>query len=336
MNEATRVWGADEVLEMSRTYQAAAVIAAAADLEVFDRLHPAGALAEELAATAACDARGMRVLLDALAALGLLHKSAEHYTLAAGVAECLTRSGSASVLAMVQHQANCMRRWAHLAWAVKDGGCRRDLASIRGEQADEEAFIEAMDNISARVAPQVIQGIGDLGFRHLLDIGGASGTWTIAFLRARPGATATLFDLPEVIPMARRRLEAAGLADRVQLVSGDYRRDPFPPGADLAWVSAIVHQNSRLQNRSLFANAFSALCPDSRIAVRDILMERCRTRPVAGALFAVNMLVGTESGGTYTFDELREDLESAGFQEARLTRPDPGMNAVMSARKPAA
>ena len=89
--------------------------------------------------------------------------------------------------------------------------------------------------------------------------------------------------------------------------------DALPPGADLAWVSAIVHQNTRAQNRALFTAVFEALTPGGRIAIRDILMEEDRTRPVAGALFAVNMLVATQGGGTFTLAELREDLVAAGF-----------------------
>ena len=130
-----------------------------------------------------------------------------------------------------------------------------------------------MHNISAPNADQVIQAVQPLRFQHLLDIGGASGTWTIAFLRACPSAPATLFDLPHVIPMAQRRLAAAGLGQRVKLVAGDFMADALPPGADLAWVSAIVHQNSRAQNRALFANGVQALMPGGRIAIRDILME---------------------------------------------------------------
>jgi predicted O-methyltransferase YrrM len=142
--------------------------------------------------------------------------------------------------------------------------------------------------------------------------------------------------MPHVIPMARRRLAAAGLAKRVKLVAGDFTRDALPAGADLAWVSAIVHQNSRAQNRALFSKVIAALTPGGRIAIRDILMEEDRTRPVAGALFAVNMLVATEAGGTFTLAELREDLMAEGFAAVALARPDEAMNAIVVARKPGA
>jgi hypothetical protein len=104
---------------------------------------------------------------------------------------------------------------------------------------------------------------------------------------------------------------------------------------DLAWVSAIVHQNSRAQNRALFAKVFRALVPGGRIAIRDVLMAASRTKPVAGALFAVNMLVATEGGGTFTFDELREDLKTVGFARPTVLRRDVAMNSIVVAQKPA-
>ena len=129
-------------------------------------------------------------------------------------------------------------------------------------------------------------------------------------------------------------MTAAGLLGRARLVPGDYIRDALPTGADLAWVSAIVHQNSRAENRALFKKAFVALAPGGRILIRDIVMDSSRTRPPGGALFAVNMLVATPGGGTFTLGELEEDLASAGFRRARLLRRGEGMDSVVCAVKP--
>jgi precorrin-6B methylase 2 len=204
---------------------------------------------------------------------------------------------------------------------------------VHGEERDREAFIEAMDVINREAAAWLVDEIMPVDFTHLLDVGGASGTWTIAWLGANRGAKATLFDLPEVIPLAERRLGEAGMGDRVRLVAGDFYADPLPEGADLAWISAIVHQNSRAQNRDLFRKIHEALAPGGHILIRDIVMEDCRTRPAGGALFAVNMLSGTAAGGTFTFAELAEDLEASGFAEATQLREDEWMHAVVRARK---
>jgi precorrin-6B methylase 2 len=226
-----------------------------------------------------------------------------------------------------------MRRWVRLAEVVQTGRPVERRPSIRGEAGDEAAFIGAMEVVSAPVAPGIIDELGPPDFSHLLDVGGASGTWTIAFLRANPRATATVFDLPHVIPMAEERLSETQMSGRVRLLAGDFLADPLPTGADLAWVSAIVHQNSREQNRHLFSSVADALEENGQILIRDVLMDRSRTSPASGALFAINMLVATEGGGTFTFDELREDLEAAGFADVDLLRRDEWMNSIIRAVK---
>jgi hypothetical protein len=162
----------------------------------------AGAVAKKLR----IDARATAAILDVLTALGLLVKRGDRYFTPPAIAELLTENSSKSVLAMVRHQGNCLRRWVQLAEVAKSGKPAKRTPSIRGPAADEAAFIGAMDNVSGPIAKDVVSKLKSLHFTHLLDIGGASGTWTIAFLRAAASATATLFDLPEVIPLARRRL----------------------------------------------------------------------------------------------------------------------------------
>lgn len=327
-------WTSESVLALIWSFQPACVLAAAADLDLVDILTPQPLTAEATARELMADVRGTTILLDALVALQLLRKRNARYSVPRDVAKVLTRHGRKSVLAMAQHQANCLRRWAQLAQTVKTGHAPKRTPSMRGAAADTAAFIGAMDNISAPVADEVIKPLTKCSFRRLLDVGGASGTWTMALLRRRPRATAILFDLPDVIPLAKRRLVAAKFMERVRLVPGDFMRDPLPGGVDLVWISAIIHQNSRAENRTLFGKAFRSLVPGGQVAIRDILMMPDRTAPVAGALFAVNMLVGTNSGGTFTFDEVREDLELAGFVRARVVRRDEGMHSIVVASKP--
>ncbi|MGD1032467.1 MAG: methyltransferase [Opitutaceae bacterium] len=328
-------WSADRVLEVAKGYREAAVLAAAVDLEVFDALAGRRLTAAQIARRIRGDLRAATILLDVLAALDLLGKSGGRYAVPAAVARALTAGGTDSVLAMSQHHSNCMRRWAQLARVVRTGKPPACVPSVRGRRADAAAFIGGMHDLNSRASVKLVREIQPLPFRHLLDAGGASGTWTIAFLRANPKGRATIFDLPHVIPMARRRLRRLKLAGRVRLVAGDFFRDKLPEGADLAWISAIVHQFTRRQNRVLFRKVFQALEPGGRIAIRDVVMEASRTRPVSGALFAVNMLAGTAGGGTFTFGELEEDLRSAGFAGARLVHSGEGNDSVVIARRPA-
>jgi SAM-dependent methyltransferase len=273
-------------------------------------------------------------LADALAALGLLDKQGSCYQTPAALRPWLVADSPDSLLPMLLHQMNLVRTWSQLAPVVQTGQPARREASIRGAEADRAAFLGAMHSISAPVADALVARLGPPRFRHLLDVGGASGTWTLAFLRAVSGSRATIFDLADAIPQARARITQAGMLDRVALAAGDFYHDDLPGGADLVWLSAIVHQHSREHNRALFKKILAALTPGGRLLIRDVVMEPDRVQPVEGALFAVNMLVNTDSGGTFTLAEFAEDLAAAGFCPPQLLIRDAAMNSVVEARKP--
>jgi hypothetical protein len=330
-----RKYTADNLTELAREFQASSVLIAAAELDVFTSLHREPAGSEELARRIHGDPRATTILLDALASMKLLDKIGGVYAVPADLAGMLTETGDASILGILRHQGNCMRRWGQLAKVVLTGNCVRDQESVLGAAGDTASFIRAMHEISGRIAPALIESLGPLPFGHLLDIGGASGTWTVPFLQRCPGAKATIFDLPEVIPMAEDVIKAPGMKGRIRLVAGDYLTEDLPGGADLAWVSAIVHQHSREQNRTLFMKVFAALVPGGTILIREVVMDESRTTPIMGAFFAVNMLVGTPRGGTFTFDELREDLAAAGFVDVRLICKGEAMDSVVAATRAA-
>jgi len=322
-----------EILDLARLYQPACVLTSAAVLDVFSPLYVKPMNAEALAGKLGTDPRATAILLDALTALKLLIKQDEQYSVPEDAAGLLTEQSAENVLPMIRHMANAIRRWAELPKIVQTGKCPEIGPSIRGADDDMEAFIGGMNNISKPIAAGIMDKINPLRFRHMLDIGGGPGTWTIAFLNAVPEARATLFDLSAVVPIAKQQFAEAKLSDRVTLVGGDYNNDALPDGADLAWLGAICHQNSRRQNRDLFARVHTALGDDGVIVIRDVIMDSSRTSPVGGALFAINMLVATEAGGTYTFDEYREDLNAAGFGEVTLVHRDEFMSSLIRAKK---
>jgi len=124
------------------------------------------------------------------------------------------------------------------------------------------------------------------------------------------------------------------MLNRVTLVPGDFYRDELPHGHDLAFVSAIIHQNNLEQNLNLFRKVFLALTRGGRILIRDHVMEPDRTHPKAGAIFAVNMLLGTPGGTTYTYEEIKTSLLQAGFTNVRLLKRGEHMDALVEALKP--
>ena len=326
-------WTEEEILNIAKGYQKASLLFAAADLDIFSTLNKKPMTAKALSTELDTDYRATSVLLDALVAMALLTKQNAKYSVTPTAADLLCQTKPQTILPMVRHHANCLRRWLQLSQITKSGKPAELSPSIRGQAADNAAFIGAMENVSRPVADQIVEKLLPLSFRHLLDIGAASGTWTIAFLNALPKASATLFDLPDVIPMAKKRIAQARLSRRVKFVPGDFYSDDLPTGADFAWLSAIAHQNSRPQNRDLFAKICRALKPHGTLVIRDIVMEESRTQPPAGALFAINMLVATQGGGTYTFEEYQSDLLNAGFNDITLIARDEFMNSLIRAEK---
>jgi predicted O-methyltransferase YrrM len=324
----------DQILEMMAGFRPACVIGAAAELDLFTAIGQQALTLETIAEKVHGDRRAIRILLDAVAALGLLDKHDDLYEVPAALRPLLIAGSPQCILPMIWHSMAILRGWSQLAWTGRAGIPGPRTASIRGAEADRAAFVAAMHTVSGPIADGLVARMGPPQFRHLLDVGGASGTWTLALLRAVPGARATIFDLPDAIEQARARLQGSELADRVTLAAGDFYVDPLPAGADYAWVSAIIHQHSREHNRALFAKVFAALERGGRVGVRDIVMDASRTRPVFGALFAVNMLANTDSGDTYTLEEISADLQAAGFVEPRLAVPADDMQAVVEARKP--
>ena len=229
-----------------------------------------------------------------------------------------------------------MRRWCELSRVVKSGKPWKKGDTLRGAEGDRKAFIAAMHTANEASADQVVERFCQTfkgSIHHILDVGGASGTWTLAFLRQQPKLKATLFDLPDAIIQARERLMSGPFVGRVQLIGGDFYADELPQGADLAWVSAIIHQHDREHNRELFSKVHRALAAGGTIAIRDFVMEPDHTRPPAGTLFAINMLVGTETGGTFTFEEIAADLVAAGFRDATWLVKEETMNSIVIAHK---
>ncbi len=324
-------------------FKKTSVLAALAELDVATRLLQGGnaMTASELAKACACDERGMEALLDALGGLKYLAKENGKYSVPEDLQDALDSRSPTTCIPIMRHYACLQRSWSHLAWSVREGTPRPHEPSILGAEEDRVSFIMGMNSVATRLVKGVVDSLLACGVFPLpagsviLDIGGASGTYTEAFLKALPDTRAVLFDLPDAVVQAHKRFDPSPLAGRVQLVAGDFTRDDLPAGCDFAWISAIIHQMSRAESRSLYKKALAALNPGGLVAIRDFVVDETRTSPVAGTFFGVNMLVNTETGRVYSLSEISEDLAAAGFAEARLAVDVPSMCAIVTARKPA-
>jgi predicted O-methyltransferase YrrM/DNA-binding transcriptional ArsR family regulator len=322
--------GPEGILQMAQSFMECKILHSAAELNLFEILAENPLTAGEVAGRIGLDPHALSMLLDALAAMGLLIKRNEAY-LCEGAAARFLSDGPDSVLPMVRHMASLWARWSCLTDIVRGNNVEEFQFTRNHEEL--RAFIGAMHVVAAPMARRIVQTLDVTECRALLDVGGGSGSYTIAFLRAVPEMRATLFDLPEVIEMARERLSEEGLLGRVSLVSGSFHEQEFPAGHDLAMISAIIHSNSPEQNQDLYNKVFRSLNSGGRVLIRDYVMEPDRTYPRDGAIFAINMLVGTSGGGTYTYKEIEAGLLQAGFTGVRLLRPGEHMDAIVEGIK---
>jgi predicted O-methyltransferase YrrM len=322
-----------DVLQHARGFMTSRAILTAAELDLFTRLDQEAATAGELAATLQLDQRALTRLLDFLVTLGLFQKQSAAYRVTENGAHFSARHPT-SALAMLQHLNMLWDNWSYLTATVRDGNnpARRTVIGTASEE-DARSFIGAMHAIARRVAADIAAACDAQQFKRLLDIGGGSGAYTIAFLQKNPHLHAVLFDLPNVVPMAQQNIVSEGLQDRVTFAQGDFGKDELPGGCDLALLSAIIHQNGPQENIELYAKVHRALEPGGVLLIRDHIMDESRTKPPEGALFALNMLVNTSAGDTYTFGEVEEPLRQAGFSQVRLLRFGERMDCLVEARK---
>jgi SAM-dependent methyltransferase len=327
-------WNEKRLHEVSGAFQESRILLTAAQLDLFTKLELAPRTVDDLCDEEGWSPRGLAILMNALAALGMLNRSSDgHYTVHPSIKGLLVKGRQGSILPMVLHRGTMWETWSHLTEIVRTGTnpAHKDILSRSTE--DMEAFIGAMHVVGQKMADQIANSIDLKRFTRMLDVGGASGTYIMAFLRKAPHLTATLFDLPAVVEIARKRLTKNGFIDRVQIVPGDYNTDELPRGHDLVLLSAIIHSNSRDGNQRLFSKIHDALEPGGTILIRDYFLDSTRTVPPDGAIFAVNMLAATTDGTAHTFDDVLEDLTKAGFKDVRMIRDGYHMDQLVTAIK---
>jgi len=333
MNNVSRSPGPHEVMEDLRRYMGSRVLLTAAELDLFSQLDQAPGGSGELADKLGLEVRALTRVLDCLVTLGYLHKQSGSYQ-PTEAGRLLSSEHPRSVLPMALHLSHVWEGWSMLSETVRRGENPEMQPVTEKDEETCRAFIGAMDAIGTDLAEEIAASLPLPGWKRLLDIGGGSGTYTAAFLRANPELRGVLFDLPKVIPLAEDKLAQEGLRDRVELVSGDFYLDDLPGGCDAALLSAIIHQNSPQENFELFEKAFRALEPGGILIIRDHIMSEDRTRPPAGAMFAINMLVNTPGGDTHTFSDVQRELSRAGFENAELARSGEHMDCLVTARRP--
>lgn len=315
------------LMETLRAYQQSRTILTGVELDVFTALGR-GATAGTVARRIRSDRRGTEILLNALTALGLLRKRAGVFTNGATAAAFLGKGAPYDARMAILHTANQWRRWSEMTDCVRRGRPAKLPPMARRGTDWRDPFIAAMHaNASAR-APSLVAALDLVGARTVLDVGGGSGAYAIAIARAHPGVRAVVLDLPNVTPLTRRYIDESGVAARIDTRDGDYLRDGFGVGYDLVLFSAVMHINTPAENRLLLKKARAALNPGGRVAIHDSIMDDDKTKPASGALFALNMLVSTPGGNSYSRAEYAAWMRGAGFVKVRKV-PLPGPSDLM-------
>jgi SAM-dependent methyltransferase len=275
------------------------------------------ATVERVAQKIHADSRATEMLLNVLVSLHLLEKSGDTFRNTPSAARFFCEGSPDNARPALLHTANLWDRWSTLTDAVRAG---TSVATHTRDQQRVVAFIAAMDRNAKERAKAVVKAVGPDGVRRMLDLGGGSGAYSIAFAEANPELRSEVMDLAEVIPITQGHIRRAGLSERISTRVGDMLGDPLGERYDLILLSAICHMFSVEENRALFERAYRALVPGGRLVVQDFILEADKTSPRFATLFALNMLVGTRAGNTYSEAEYASWLQDAGFHEVRRVR----------------
>ncbi len=306
----------DDLNEMLRGFMSSRAMLTALELNAFTAVG-SGASAEQVAQKIHADSRAAEILLNVLVSLKLLEKKDGIFHNTPTSARFFCEGSPDNARSALLHTVNLWDRWSTLTDAVHAG------TAVSSRSRDSEgvvSFIAAMDRNAKERAASVVTAVGPAGIRRMLDLGGGSGAYSIAFARAISDLHSEILDLAEVVPLTQGHILQAGLSGRVTTRVGDMLRDPLGENYDLILVSAICHMFSVEENRSLFERAYRALAPGGRFVIQDFILEPDKTAPRFAALFALNMLVGTRSGSSYSEPEYTAWLRDAGFSEIRRVR----------------
>jgi SAM-dependent methyltransferase len=326
-------WTREKILETSGSFWLTCTLHAGVELDIFSLMGDGRMTAEEVARKLDGDPRGVTMLLNALTAMGLLVKQDGSYANSLESKSFLVKSSDQYSGYIIRHHHNLVSAWARLPEAVTSGKPVRQRSSYGGER-ERENFLMGMFNNAMAIAPQLAKEIDLSGRRHLLDLGGGPGTYAIHFCLENPQLKGTVYDLPATEPFARKTFERFGVADRVDFFGGDYLQDEIPGSYDVVWLSHILHSEGPGTCQEIINDAVAVLEPGGLILIQDFILSDSLDGPLFPALFALNMLVNTPRGRSYSEGKIREFLARAGVREViRLPFCGPSDAGIISGMK---
>jgi ubiquinone/menaquinone biosynthesis C-methylase UbiE len=328
----------ERLMELSFAYAPPLIISAAVSNNVFDSLGKGPKTVGEVARETGASERGLRAIMNALVGLELLKKDRkEKYSLTPESAAFLMRNKpgtQAGFFGTVLPQL--ASRWIHLPDIVRGG---RPAVAVNQETEGTEFFSDLVENIipmsypGAQALAEHLKLSKAKNEVRVLDLAAGSGIWGIALIQKSPRVRVTAVDWAGMIPTTKRITQKFGAAERVEYVEGDLLEANFGTGYDVAILGHILHSEGERRSRQLLEKTFRALKSGGTIAIAEQLVNDQRTAPAFVLMFAVQMLVNTEEGDTFSFNEIKNWLEDAGFKKARKVKA-PGPSPLILATKP--
>ncbi len=330
----TPEWTIPDLLQLSGGYWNTCALHTAVKLDIFTVLDDAFRTAEEVAQLRNSQPRATGMLLDAVTALGLLEKRDIGYRATPFAAEKLSKTSPGYLGHIIMHHHHLMPGWSRLDEAVITGRPISNPVSHGQDEGIRESFLMGMFNLASQLAPRIAASIKLDGCCRLLDLGGGPGTYAVHFCLANPDISAVIYDLPTSRAFAEGVVARFNLSDRIDFISGDYHADLIPTGFDIAWLSHILHIESRSACVALLRKTVAALNQGGILMVQEFILDDAKDGPLFPALFSLNMLLGTDAGQSYSGAELAAMMIEAGLSEVeRLALDLPNGAGIMCGRK---
>jgi ubiquinone/menaquinone biosynthesis C-methylase UbiE len=328
----------ERIMQLAWGYAPPLILESAIRNKVFDTLDSGPKTVEEVAAATGASPRGLRAVMNALVGLEFLKANGDgKYELTPESSTFLVTTKPTFFGGMVAHTSRqLIPNWLHLSDVVASG---KPAASVNSEANGSAFFQELVSNIfpmsyGAAQALAKHLNFGESGSPvRVLDLGAGSGVWGIAVAQSSPRVTVTAVDWPGVLPIAQKTAAKFGLADRYNVVPGDLLSADFGHGHSLITIGHILHSEGVERSKKLLRKCYDALAPGGTIAIQEFLVNPERTGPPMGLIFAVNMLVNTDEGDTWSFDEIAGWLKEIGFTNPRQLEA-PGPSPLILATKP--
>ncbi|MCX6249957.1 MAG: methyltransferase [Bacteroidetes bacterium] len=322
-----------ELMSIVQGFRNSRIILTAFELGVFTVTSDGSITSDEIAQQIQTNPRATNRLLNALVAIGLLQKSGDKFHNTSFSSKFLIK-GRPDYMTSLAHSVSLWKTWSTLTDCIRSGNSVTQGVQIE-ERSSEwlEGFIAAMHNRAPQQAIEIAPLLDLSKTKRLLDVGGGSGAFAFEFIRRNPSMQVVVFDLPSVVTITQRYINREGFSNSVTTLPGDYLKDPFGDSYDLILLSAVVHINSFVENENLVRKCGDALNSGGQLVILDHIMSPDRTEPEAGAVFALNMLVGTKQGDTYTEAEISKWMKDAGLTSIERKDTVQGTSILTGIRK---